>query len=120
MNQDEELKVANKQKDFQEWNNMFDDEKYFKTMHHLIDFFHEKLNVTWDCVGWNQIEEKILVQNPLIHHTQHKNCTYSRSSTPCRIGLASHTDHFTPSFFGSLDCSNGILECQLLRLNKHI
>ena len=29
---------------------MFDDEKYFKAMCHLIDFFHEKLNVTWDCV----------------------------------------------------------------------
>ena len=29
---------------------MFDDEKYFKAICHLIDFFHEKLNVTWDCV----------------------------------------------------------------------
>ena len=67
-----------------------------------------------------QIEEKILVQNPLIHHTQHKiqSYTYSRSSTPCRIGLASHTDHFTPSFFGGLECSNRMFDWKIVQMRK--
>ena len=84
-------------------------------MCHLIDFFHETLNVTWDCVCLKPNRRKDFGAEPIdSSHTEQKVCTYIRSSTPCRIGLASHTDHFTPSFFGSLKCSNKMLECQTI------